>query len=152
MKKSIQCLYLFWYMIVFIIKLFKFVNNVVLKPLYTCYRWNSHKTYHVVQFCGLMFSTRNFAGKTLFEIGMDRYDLIKIWHVKSVGSCTLNISLNEIIIYLYPNLWYYLLMLICMNVKLMGKLRQQICFRTKKTWKSKINNKITALIPKERLI
>lgn len=47
---------------VFIIKLFKFVNNVVLKPLYTCYRWNSHKTYHVVQFCGLTFSTRNFAG------------------------------------------------------------------------------------------
>lgn len=64
---------------VLIIKLFKFVNNVVLKPLYTCmlfvmdvnYRWNSHKTYHVVQFCGLMFSTRN-VGKTLFEIAMDR--------------------------------------------------------------------------------
>lgn len=123
MKKSIQCLYLFWYMIVFIIKLFKFVNNVVLKPLYTCmllvmdmnYRWfgKSHKTYHVVQFYGLMFNTRNFAGKTLFEIGMDRYDLIKIWHIKFVGSCTLNVSLNETIIYLYPNLWYYLLMLIC---------------------------------------
>lgn len=41
-----------------------------------------------------------------------------------------------------------------MNVKLMGKLRQQICLKTKKTRKSKINtfNKITALIPKERLI
>lgn len=104
---SIECLF-FWYLLksedrqyekkhsvlifilvhVFIIKLFKFVNNVVLKPLYTCmllvmdmnYRWfgKSHKTYHVVQFCGLMFSTRNFAGKTLFEIGLDRYDLIKI--------------------------------------------------------------------------
>lgn len=39
-----------------------------------------------------------------------------------------------------------------MNVKLMGKLRQQICLKTKKTRKSKLNNKITALIPKERLI